>query len=128
MMKILVADDNADSREMIREFLAAWGFEVLEACNGAETVAKVRQWSPDLVLMDLQMPFLDGYAVIEQIRRHERARRVPVIAITALAMQSNRERALAAGFDAYISKPLDFRSLRNQLKELLSNGSVEKGS
>ncbi len=129
MMKILVGDDNADSREMIREFLAAWGFDVLEACNGAETVAKARQWSPNLVLMDLQMPLLDGYAVIEQLRQDEQLQRIPVVAITALAMQGNRESVLAAGFDAYISKPVDFRSLRKQLGELLfPNAGVEKRS
>jgi CheY-like chemotaxis protein len=119
-IKILVADDNSDGREMLRDFLQAWGFEVLEASDGQEALAMAEECSPDLMLMDLQMPRMDGFAVIQQLRQDSRFRRLPIVAITAFAMQGDEQRALAAGFNAYVTKPVDFRSLRIQLQHLLA--------
>jgi CheY-like chemotaxis protein len=117
--KILVADDSPESREFIRDTLASHEFEIAEAIDGKEAVAKIQEIHPDIVLMDIQMPQMDGYAALRQIRQDPQFQKLPVIALTAFAMQGDRDKALAAGFDAYISKPVDPRSLRLQVQQLL---------
>lgn len=120
MKTVLVADDNAVSRELIREVLDNIDCEVLEACDGREALEKIRETRPDLVLLDIQMPFLDGYTVLEQIRKDPGFTILRVVALTAYAMQGDREKALAAGFDGYITKPIQIAELRSRLRELLS--------
>ena len=119
MRKILVAEDNLASRELIREILEARGYQVVEACDGREALQKVQETGPDLVLLDIQMPVLDGFAVLRQLRQDPRFATLRVVALTAYAMRGDQEKALAAGFDAYLSKPVDATALRRQIEKLL---------
>jgi CheY-like chemotaxis protein len=119
MRIVLVADDNAISRELIREILVSENYRVVEVENGAQALDKTAEVRPDLILLDIQMPVMDGFAVIGQLRRDQRFLRIPVVALTASAMQDDRERALAAGFDEYITKPIRAASLRAHIKRLL---------
>jgi two-component system, cell cycle response regulator DivK len=117
--KILVADDNTASRELIREVLEMSGYDVVEAADGQDAVSTARENTPDLVLVDIQMPRLDGYGVLRELRADPRLSGLQVIALTAFAMQGDRERALDAGFDGYITKPVDIVALRQEIRKLL---------
>lgn len=119
MKKVLVADDRATSRELVRTVLEKIGYDVAEACDGMEALRSARQWKPDLIILDLHMPGLDGFGVIEQIRSDEQLAATPVMALTASAMQGDRERALRAGFSGYLSKPIQLRVLRSEVERLL---------
>jgi CheY-like chemotaxis protein len=123
--KVLVADDSPESREFIRDALASHNFEVIEAVDGKEALVKIREVHPDIVFMDIQMPQMDGYAALRQVREDPQLRKLPVIALTAFAMHGDRDKALAAGFDAYISKPVDPQSLRSQVDQLLERRESE---
>jgi CheY-like chemotaxis protein len=114
-VRILVADDNAVSRELVREILEGAGHEVLEAADGLDALQKARAIVPDLLLLDIQMPGLNGYAVLDELRRDARLDALRVLAVTAYAMDKDRERALAAGFDAYITKPVEPAVLRREI-------------
>ncbi len=116
---ILVADDNVASRELIREVLETSSYEVIEATDGLEAVHKARERAPDLVLVDIQMPHLDGFGVLQQLREDPQFRGLRVVALTAFAMQGDRERALDAGFDGYITKPVEIAALRQELRKFL---------
>jgi two-component system cell cycle response regulator DivK len=128
MKRILVADDNAVSRELIREILGTDDYEVIEASDGREALGKIHEHHPDLVLMDIQMPFLDGNSVIRELRADPQFSRLPVVAITAYAMQGDREKALALGFDAYITKPIDIPVFRSHIGVLAKRSASAKGS
>jgi len=117
---ILVADDNAVSRELIRELLEASGHLVLDAINGADALDLIRRRAPDLVFLDLQMPVQDGFDVIRELRNDSRFQKLPVVAVTASAMIGDRERAIAAGFDSYIAKPIDLSEVELHVEALAS--------
>jgi CheY-like chemotaxis protein len=121
MAKILIVDDNAPSRELIREVLQSTGTVIVEANDGNEALAAIAAEEFDLVLMDIQMPGLDGYAAIRRIRSDERTRSLRVVALTAYAMRGDLEKAIGAGFDAYITKPIDLATLRKRVDLLLRN-------
>ncbi|HVP46289.1 MAG TPA: response regulator [Bryobacteraceae bacterium] len=121
MKRVLIADDNPVSRELIREILENDDYEVIEAGNGREALEKLREHQPDLALLDIQMPVLDGNAVIREVRADSRFSRLPVAALTAYAMQGDREKALALGFNAYITKPIDISAFRSEVARLLGN-------
>lgn len=121
MKRILVADDNAISRELIREVFETELCEVVEACDGREALAKIEAARPDLILMDIQMPHFDGYAVLGRLRGDARYANLRVIAVTAYAMQGDRERALSAGFDGYVTKPVQVAALRALVEPLLAS-------
>lgn len=123
--QVVVADDSLESREFLRDALASRDFEITEAVDGKDAVAKIQQVHPDLVFMDIQMPDMDGYAALRKLREDPQFARLPVIALTAFAMHGDRGKALAAGFDAYISKPVDPRSLRSQVDQLLEQRDSE---
>lgn len=116
---ILVAEDNANIQELIQVSLEAAGFEVSLASNGKEALDRLHRQRPDLLLLDLQMPRLNGYNVLSLIRADPALRELPVIAITAYAMQGDRERALAAGFDGFLPKPVDRGVLLAELHRAL---------
>ncbi|HKB98546.1 MAG TPA: response regulator [Terriglobales bacterium] len=126
MTKILLAEDNAVNRELLRELLEARGFEVDEACDGQEALDMIAQTQPDILLLDIGMPVLDGFAVVQKIRGNPRYATLPVLAVTAYAMQGDREKILNAGFNGYLSKPINTRSLTEELERLL--GKREDGS
>jgi CheY-like chemotaxis protein len=112
MRRILIADDNAVSRELLRHILKGACDEIMEASEGWEALQKVAEARPDLVLLDLEMPRLDGYAVLRRLREDPRLAGTRVVAVTARAMQGDREQALAAGFDGYITKPINAVEVR----------------
>src|SRR5712691_2813635 len=113
MKKILIADDKATSRELVRTVLEKSGYEVFEAGTGTEAVRCAREVKPDLIILDLHMPELDGFGAIRELRGDAGFAETPIVALTASAMQGDRERALAAGFTAYIAKPIGLGTLRS---------------
>ena len=120
MINILIAEDNAINRELFRELLEARGYIVDEASDGLEVLRKLEQAQPDILLLDIGMPGLDGFAVVRSIRENPRLASLPVLAVTAYAMQGDRERVLSSGFDGYLSKPINAKSLAEELERLLS--------
>lgn len=120
MKTILVADDNPTSRELIAEILEAPGFHMVVAADGREAIDKIRELRPNLILLDIQMPVLDGYAVVDLIRKDPELREIPVVALTAFAMFGDREKAIQAGFDGYITKPIQIAALRTEVFALLA--------
>ena len=105
--RILVVEDNEKNMKLFRDVLGATGYETLEAVSGEAAVALAAERTPDLVLMDIQLPDIDGCEALSRLRADERTAAVPVLAVTAQAMQGDRERFLAVGFDGYLSKPVD---------------------
>ena len=105
--KILVVDDIPENVRLLEAVLVPEGYDVVTAGDGAQALTAVETEQPDLVLLDIFMPELDGYAVCERLRANERTAGITVVALTAQAMQGDRERFLEAGFDGYISKPVD---------------------
>jgi two-component system cell cycle response regulator DivK len=117
--RILVVDDHADNRRILRDLLGSAGFEVLEATTGEEAVARAEADVPDLILMDIQLPGLDGYEATRRIKASEALRRNPLIAVTSYALSGDEARALAAGADAYVSKPFSPRALLARVRQAL---------
>jgi len=119
MSTILIAEDNFVNRELLREMLEARNYRVAEARDGKEALAKIDEVKPDLVLLDINMPLLDGFALIRLIREHPTFYQIPVLAVTAYAMKEDRERVLEAGFNSYIAKPIDSAVLFKELKKFI---------
>lgn len=117
--RILVVDDKASSRELVRTVLASQGYEISEAADGREALERIEAEKPDLVLLDLHMPSLDGYGVVSQLRADPRFSKMPIIALTASAMSGDREKALAAGFTSYIAKPVSLSHLKSEVSHLI---------
>jgi CheY-like chemotaxis protein len=124
MKRILIAEDRPGSRELIATVLSSAGYEVLEAVDGQDALEKASQNDVDLILLDLQMPKIDGFGVLASLRRDRRFQSTPIVALTASAMPSDRERALAAGFSSYIAKPVDLKFLRSEIARL-ANGDPD---
>ncbi len=112
---VLVAEDNPTIRSLFAEYLAQYGLRVLQAANGEEVLETARRERPDLILMDVRLPVMDGFEAVHRIRQDPELNRMPVIALTALAMPGDRERCLESGMDDYISKPVGMRELVRQL-------------
>jgi CheY-like chemotaxis protein len=117
--RVLVVDDNPVSRELIREILDSPDLQVSEAADGREALQRILGERPDLVLADIQMPGLNGFEVLRRIREDNRMSHTLVLAFTAFAMREDRQKALAAGFDGYVTKPVDAADLRKQIDSLL---------
>ena len=117
--KILIADDTANGRELVKAVLENSGYEVYEARDGLEALASARELHPDLIILDLHMPGLDGFGVIETLRKDSAFEKTPVMALTASAMMGDRERALELGFTGYVTKPIRLAALRNEVARLL---------
>jgi two-component system, cell cycle response regulator DivK len=128
MTKILIAEDNPVNRELLRELLEMRGHEVFEACDGLQALAMIDEVRPDLLILDLGMPGLDGFAVIRRIRADATHAKLPVLAATAYAMRGDRERVLEAGFDGYISKPINPAALKDEMNRLLDTSESRKAS
>ena len=109
--QVLVVEDNARNMKLFRDVLESSGYRTLEATTGERAVELVVEHGPDLVLMDIQLPDIDGVEALGRLRAEERTASVPVLALTAQAMDGDRERFLAAGFDGYLSKPVDISVL-----------------
>ena len=122
---ILIADDYDDNRELLRLMLQAAGYITREARNGRECVTAARQNPPDLVLVDLSMPELDGWGVLRELRADEKTRGLPCLAVTAFASDADRTRALEAGFNAYLAKPFRSKELLAAVEPLLAEGEKQ---
>jgi CheY-like chemotaxis protein len=121
MKNILVAEDNAVNRELVRELLETHGYNVIEACNVQEALEMIADSPPDLLLLDLGMPVLDGFGVISKIRDSPRWSKLPVLAVTAYAMNGDRDKIINSGFDGYLSKPINSALLLQEITRLLKN-------
>ena len=114
--QVLVVEDNEKNMKLVRDVLEATGYRILEATTGGQAVELAARHSPDLVLMDIRLPDIDGVEALNRLRADERTASIAVLAVTAQAMQGDRERFLAAGFDDYISKPVNIVELVGAVK------------
>jgi two-component system, cell cycle response regulator DivK len=124
--RVLVIEDNPLNLKLVRDVLLSAGFEVVEARSGEEGVAQARARTPDVILMDLQLPGIDGTQAMRMIKADPAATDVPIVALTAFAMADDRERALRSGFDGYLSKPISVRDLPRQISEFLPERSDDE--
>ena len=118
--KILVVDDSRHSRDLLVEALASPGYEFATANDGSQAIEQAELFDPDLVLMDLQMPGMDGYEALAALRAIPRFQSLRAIAVTAHVLDSDRRRALAAGFDGFLPKPVNLSFLRTYVAQLLN--------
>jgi CheY-like chemotaxis protein len=122
MNRVLVVDDNETNRDLISRQLQRKGWQVLVAEDGTQALEMIRRELPDLILMDLGLPGLGGLEVIRILKEEKATLAIPVIALTAHAMQADRERSLAAGSDDFETKPIDFSSLLSKMETLVKEG------
>ena len=120
--RILVVEDNAKNLKLVRDVLQHCGYDVFEATTGEEGVRMAAKVSPDLILMDLQLPGIDGAEALRRIRSGPATRIVPAVAVTAFAMPEDRRRAFDSGFNGYVEKPISVRSLPQQVLDFLTLG------
>jgi two-component system cell cycle response regulator DivK len=118
--RILVVDDHEDNRQILRVLLASAGYVMIEAQNGETALAAALSERPDLILMDIQLPDLDGYEVTRRIKSNPRSHDVPIIAVTSYALSDDEQKALAAGCIAYVAKPYSPMQLLAKIKKYLA--------
>jgi len=111
-----VVDDNQDNRELVIKVLKSKGYLLMEAADGEIALQMLTEQRPDLILMDISLPKIDGYEVTRRLKEQDSFKNVPIIALTAHAMKGDREKALAAGCDGYITKPISVRELPDQIQ------------
>jgi two-component system cell cycle response regulator DivK len=117
--RILVIEDQEDNRQIVRDLVTASGYELIEATTGEEGLeVAAREW-PDLILMDIQLPGIDGYEVTRRIKADLKLRKIPIIAVTSYALSGDDKKAFAAGCDGYVTKPFSPRLLLAKIKEYL---------
>ncbi|HXQ68450.1 MAG TPA: response regulator [Alphaproteobacteria bacterium] len=117
--RILVVEDTEDNRQIMRDLLTAAGFEMVEAEDGAAGVAAAEREKPDLILMDIQLPVMDGYEATRRIKANAELKHIPIIAVTSYALSGDEEKARAAGCDGYVTKPFSPRQLLAKVREHL---------
>ena len=113
---ILIVEDNEKNAKLVRDVLQFKGYRTLEAATAGDGIALARSERPDLILMDIQLPDMDGITAVERLRAEEATATIPVVALTAFAMSSDRERIMAAGFDGYLAKPIDIRNFPDEVR------------
>ena len=123
MARILLVEDNEMNRDMLSRRLERRGYEVIVAVDGEEGVARAKADAPDLVVMDLSLPGIDGWEATRQLKAADETRSIPVLALTAHAMAGDREKALAAGCEDFDTKPVDLPRLVDKIDALLGGGS-----
>ena len=123
---ILVVEDNEKNRRLIKDVLEYHGYRIIEAANGAEGVQIARERKPALILMDIQMPVMDGMSAAKLIRSDPSMKGISMIALTSFAMKGDKERFLEAGFDDYLAKPIDTRKLPEVVKQYLAGRRSER--
>jgi two-component system cell cycle response regulator DivK len=116
---VLVVEDNALNLKLVRDVLGHAGYQVLEAGDAERGIELAREERPDLILMDIQLPGIDGVEALRRLRADTETAGIPVVALTALAMKEDRERFMTAGFDGYLEKPLSVPSLADRVAELI---------
>jgi two-component system, cell cycle response regulator DivK len=115
--RILVVEDQEDNRQILRDLLANAGYDMIEAEDGQQAIAAAAQHRPDLILMDIQLPMLDGYEATRRIKADPALNAIPIIVVTSYALSGDEERARAAGCDAYVAKPYSPRALLAKIRE-----------
>jgi two-component system cell cycle response regulator DivK len=121
--QILVVEDQEDNRTILRDLLTSAGFEVLEAVTGEEGIQMAEAHRPDLILMDIQLPVVDGYEATRRIKSNPTLSAIPIIAVTSYAMSGDEMEAMRAGCDGYISKPFSPRSLLATVRDILTRSA-----
>jgi len=122
--RILVVEDNPKNLKLVRDVLTHSGYEVIEATSGEDGVRLACETAPDLILMDLQLPGIDGAEALRQIRADDRDPGVPIVAVTAFAMHEDRDRAFESGFTGYVEKPISVRGFTQQISDFLKLGGT----
>ena len=115
--RILVIEDQEDNRKIVRDLLTSVGYELCEATNGEEGVTMAEAWRPDLILLDIQLPGIDGYEVARRIKGNPALEKTPIIAVTSYALSGDDVKAYAAGCDGYVTKPFSPRALLAKIRE-----------
>ncbi|MFN4263435.1 MAG: response regulator [Thioalkalivibrionaceae bacterium] len=128
MTRLLLVEDNEMNRDMLSRRLKKRGFEVITAVNGVEGLARAGDADPDLILMDMSLPEIDGWEATRRLRADSRTRHLPVIALTAHAMEGERSRALEAGCDDFDTKPVELPRLLEKIERLLRDGRDDGSS
>jgi len=122
MSKILLVEDNEMNRDMLSRRLMRRGYEVIIAVDGKEGISMAQNESPDLILMDMSLPVIDGWTATKQLKSASETQKIPIIALTAHAMSGDKEKTLQAGCDEYDSKPIEFSRLTGKIENLLMKG------
>lgn len=117
---ILYVEDNPDNRNLIRRVLNAEGYTVVEASHADQAFHKLESENIDLILMDINMPDMDGYTLTAKIKKMEKYKNIPIVAVTANVMRGDREKSLEAGCDGYIQKPIDIDTLAQQIERFIT--------
>jgi two-component system, cell cycle response regulator DivK len=120
--RVLIVEDNEKNMKLVRDVLQASGYSTFEATTGEQAVELALKHEPALVLMDVQLPGIDGVEALERMRQNERTASIPVLALTAQAMSGDRDRFLEAGFDGYLAKPVDVGALIEAVREHCDRG------
>ena len=121
---ILIVEDNERNLKLLRDLLGAHGYRILEARSAEDALVLARAECPQLVLMDIQLPGMDGLAALRELRAVAETRATPVVAVTAFAMTDDRERLLAAGFDGYLEKPVNVRDLPFHIRSYIASSAI----
>ena len=119
--RILSIEDQVDNQRIVRDLMASAGYQVIEAVRGDQGVSLAEQCNPDLILMDIQLPGLDGYEATRRIKANPKLRRIPIIVVTSYSLSGDEEKARAAGCDAYLAKPFDAMKLLAVVRQYLDS-------
>ena len=117
--RVLIADDNHQNCELLDAYLSDEGYDIAMAYDGQETLDKVAEWQPDLILLDIMMPKLSGYEVCQQLKRDEATQSIPILMVTALNERGDIEKAVVAGCDDFLTKPVNSLELKTRVRSLL---------
>jgi two-component system, cell cycle response regulator DivK len=117
--RILVVEDQEDNRQILRDLLSNAGYQMIEAEDGEQAIAQAVKHVPDLILMDIQLPLMDGYEATRRIKADPNLKAIPIIVVTSYALSGDEEKARGAGCDAYVAKPFSPRALLAQIREYL---------
>ena len=123
-MRILIVEDQEDNRMIMRDVLSSAGYELIEAVNGEDGVKLAHSERPDLILMDIQLPIIDGYEATRRIKGSAELKSIPIIAVTSYALSGDQTKARAAGCDGYVSKPFSPRELLARVREYLPDAAA----
>ena len=121
---ILLVEDNDKNMKLARDLLQYHGFATIEATNAEDGIALAKERTPKLVLMDIQLPGMDGVSALELLRKDPQTSRIPIVAMTASVMKEDRERFDKAGFDGFITKPIDVRNFPQQVRDAVARGRI----
>jgi len=124
---ILMIEDHPLNAKLLRDFLLAKGYRMIESTTAEEGLGLAREHIPDLILMDIRLPGMDGTAALGELKRNRATRQIPVIAVTASVMPTEREEFLAAGFDGYQAKPVSVKGLLEEMRTLLEMAAAKQG-